>query len=116
MVVLGSLSVANTVQVPCALGFQTFPSLEQDNKGPASVFFPTSCSSALPFTVPYPRGGKRGIPSYVLAGRQHSRAVPVLLAVFLPFSEEQRELFSSLLLQSLSLESWIISFERRLTV
>lgn len=40
-----------------------------------------------------------------LAGRQHSRAVPVLLVLFLPFSEKQTELFSSLLLQSLALES-----------
>lgn len=116
LVVLGSPSVAHTVQVPCALGFQTFPLLEQDNKCPASVFLPTSCSSALPFPIPYPRGGERGIPSYVLAGRQHSRAVLVLLAAFLPFSEEQTELFSSVLLQSLALESWIISLKKRLAV
>lgn len=93
------------MQVPYALGFQTFALLEQDYKCPASVFLPTSCSSALPFSIPYPRGGERGIPSYVLAGRQRSKAVLVLLAVFLPFSEEQTELFSSVVLQSLTLES-----------
>lgn len=106
LVVLGSPSVADTcVQVPCALGFQTFPLLEQGYKCLASVFLPTSCSSALLFSIPYPRGGESGIPSDVLAGRQHSKAVLVLLAVLLPFAEEQTELFSSVVLQSLTLES-----------
>lgn len=85
-----------SVLVPHALGFQTLPLLEQDNKGPASVFYPTLRSCLPPFSITYPRGGERGIPSYVLACRQRSRAVLVLLAVCLPFSEEQTELFSSL--------------------